>query len=210
MLDSTGFDGWGDGYDDSVRRAEENNEYPFAGYSQVMNMIYSKVRQAAPAKVLDVGVGTAVLTQKLYDAGCIITGMDFSPEMISAAQSKMPDARLIQWDFTHGLPPALAGERFDFIISTYALHHLEDIKQTEFIIQLLGLLSPQGKLLLGDVCFQSDQALSQCKEASGDLWDDEENYIVFSGLQPQLAAADASFYNISACAGVIEIKHRDS
>ena len=40
MLDSKGFDLWADGYDESVHLCEENNEYPFAGYKDVLNIIY--------------------------------------------------------------------------------------------------------------------------------------------------------------------------
>ena len=44
MLDSKGFDLWADGYDKSVNISEESNEYPFAGYKDVLNYIYKQVR----------------------------------------------------------------------------------------------------------------------------------------------------------------------
>ncbi|NLY86578.1 MAG: class I SAM-dependent methyltransferase [Tissierellia bacterium] len=33
---------------------------------------------------------------------------------------------LIQYDFSRGLPAELENKHFDYIISTYAMHHLED------------------------------------------------------------------------------------
>lgn len=45
MLDSKGFDLWADGYDKSVNVSEESNEYPFAGYKDVLNYIYNQVRE---------------------------------------------------------------------------------------------------------------------------------------------------------------------
>ena len=205
MLSNHGFDLWAGSYDKSVRMADYNNEYPFAGYFALMNAVYGTVMAKAPAKVLDAGVGTAVLAQKLYDGGCEITGIDFSAEMLETARRKMPDARLLQCDFTRGLPPELMAERFDFIISTYALHHLEGDNQTAFILQLLALLKPNGTMLIGDVCFPTEDALLECREQSGDHWDDEENYIVFSALKDALPGYSASFQAFSFCGGVIEI-----
>jgi len=206
MLNNHGFDLWADSYDNSVRQAEEDNKYPFAGYTKLMNAVYGTVMKNAPAKVLDVGLGTAMLTKRLYDAGCEITGIDFSAEMLKEARRKMPDATLIQRDFALGVPPELAAENFDFIISTYALHHLAYDAQEAFILSLLRLLKPDGRLLIGDVCFPTEEALRQCREQSGELWDDEEYYIVFSGLAPKLSGYHASFHPFSFCAGVIEIR----
>lgn len=205
MLDSHGFDLWAGDYDQSVLEADQKNEYPFAGYAALMNAVYGTVMKSAPAKVLDVGTGTAVLSKKLYDAGCEVTGLDFSEEMLAAARRKMPDARLIQWDFTQGLPPELAGESFDFIISTYALHHLSYAAQAEFIRVLLKRLKPKGRMLIGDVCFETRETLNACRELSGDFWDDEEYYIVFSELQETLCGYSASFHTFSHCAGILEI-----
>ena len=37
MLNNQEFDLWADGYDKSVALAEENDEYPFAGYKKILN-----------------------------------------------------------------------------------------------------------------------------------------------------------------------------
>ncbi len=206
MLSSQGFDLWANDYDQSVHEADTNNEYPFAGYKRLMNAVYATVLQNGPKAVLDVGIGTAFLSKKLYDAGCRVTGLDFSADMLAKAQSKMPDARLLQWDFTQGIPPQLAGERFDFIISTYALHHLSYEAQSMFIHALCEHLEPEGRILIGDVSFATQEALDNCRAASGDAWDDEENYIVFSKLRETLHGCRAVFHPFSFCAGVVEVE----
>jgi putative AdoMet-dependent methyltransferase len=139
MLNGYGFDLWADGYDDTVRQTEAENLYPFAGYSSMMNAIFGTVMQDAPARVLDVGLGTGVLAQKLYHAGCEITGIDFSSEMLVIARREMPCATLLQWDFALGIPPAIEKQSCDFVISTYALHHLAGEEQEVLIDSLLGL-----------------------------------------------------------------------
>ena len=206
MLSNHGFDLWADSYDDSVRNADESHQYPFAGYTHLMNAVYGTIMNQAPAKVLDIGFGTAKLTSKLYDAGNHIFGIDFSSEMIKIAFSKMPCATLLHWDFSLGIPPELSGETFDFIVSTYALHHLTDDTKVSFIIGLLALLRPNGSLLIGDVCFNTRDELFACQASCGDSWDDDEIYFVFSELQARLCAScNLSFHVFSFCSGIIEI-----
>ena len=104
MLNNEGFDLWTDTYDESVRMSEEADQYPFAGYKKLLNTIYSRIRTGEGRRVLDIGFGTATLSSRLYTDGYAITGLDFSREMISCAKVKMPEAVLIQADFSKGLP----------------------------------------------------------------------------------------------------------
>ena len=207
MLSNHGFDLWSSTYDASVQSAEQNNEYPFAGYSALMNAIYGTIMNYPHQNVFDIGFGTALLTSKLYDAGHRITGIDFSPEMVKIAQAKMPNAQLILHDFAIGLPTTLPPLSFDYIVSTYALHHLTDEHKIQFLSTLLDLLSPTGAILLGDVGFQSRQDLEQCRAATGNAWDDEEHYFVFSELHAALhTKCTLTFHSYSHCSGIIEIR----
>lgn len=201
MLNSQGFDLWADGYDRSVQLSEESDRYPFAGYRKVLGTVYQLIREGDGRRVLDIGFGTAVLSGRLYQEGYDITGLDFSPRMLELAREKMPRARLLLWDFTRGLPPELAGERFDAIVCTYAIHHLTDEEKTGFIRTLLSHLNEGGKVLLGDVAFETRVQLEQCRAQSGDEWDGDEIYLVAKELRrnfPQLR-----FLPCSHCAAVL-------
>jgi len=97
MLDSKGFDLWADGYDKSVNVSEESNEYPFAGYKDVVNHIYNQVREKDGACVLDIGFGTGILTTQLYNFGCNITGIDFSNDpLLQGRLFSYTDTQLIR------------------------------------------------------------------------------------------------------------------
>lgn len=205
MLDNKGFDLWADGYDKSVQLSEENDAYPFAGYKDVLNTIYNVVHSKKRVKILDVGFGTGILTKKLYDDGYEIYGIDFSQKMIEIAKEKMPLAKLMQYDFSKGLPEEIKDISFDYIISTYAMHHLDDDEKTQFIEALRNHLLADGEILIGDVAFKTRELLEKCKRCYEADWDDDEIYFVFEELKESLSDRDISFIEISHCSGVIII-----
>ena len=203
MLDSREFDLWAEGYDKSVGLSDEENTYPFAGYKAVLGHIYQKIMKKPHAVVLDLGFGTGTLTAKLYEKGCRIYGQDFSEKMIQLAFQKMPDAQLYQGDFAKGLAEPLLQRRYDFIVATYALHHLSDPQKVGFLRVLQSLLNPSGQILIGDVAFETRSRLEQCRKDAGDEWDDEEFYFVLEELKNPFPSLD--FTRLSFCAGVLSL-----
>ncbi len=203
MLDRKGFDLWADGYDKSVGLSDEENSYPFASYKAVLNSIFQAVMQTPNAVVLDLGFGTGTLTTKLYENGCIVYGQDFSARMIELAQAKMPNAHLYQGDFSKGLAAPLTDRRYDAIISTYALHHLDDAQKIVFLQDLTGLLKERGQILIGDVAFETRNDLERCRLLAGDEWDDDEIYFVADELCR--AVPSLTFTKVSDCAGILAL-----
>lgn len=203
MLDKKGFDLWADGYDRSVGVSDEENSYPFAGYRDVLGTIFQTIMKKQNPTVLDIGFGTGTLTTKLYEHGCTIYGQDFSPRMVALASEKMPGAHLYQGDFSQGFVPPLRQRRYDFIVSTYALHHLPDQQKVPFLHALLDLLRENGAILIGDVAFAARDELERCRQAAGDEWDDEEVYFVFDELKR--AFPTLAFTPVSFCAGVLTL-----
>lgn len=204
MLNSNGFDVWADGYDESVRLADESDAYPFAGYAAILKEIYGRVCASGAKAVLDIGFGTGTLAGQLYQQGCDVFGQDFSSRMIQLAQGKMPRAQLYQGDFSLGLVQELKQQRYDAIIATYALHHLTDEQKAAFLQELLPLLQDNGCIYVGDVAFATRAQLEQCKAQAGDDWDASEIYFVYDELKqafPQLR-----FEPVSHCAGLLTLK----
>jgi len=201
MLDNKGFDLWADEYDKAVGLSDEDNTYPFAGYKKILGKIYELIMDKPNAEVLDIGFGTATLTTKLYENGCGIYGQDFSSEMIKIASDKMPEAHLYQGDFAQGLVEPLKQKSYDFIVATYSIHHLNDEQKIIFLRELIDRLKDDGKILIGDVAFESRVEMDKCREESGDEWDDEEIYCVADELRsefPQLHFEKATF-----CSGIL-------
>lgn len=204
MMNNSGFDLWADGYDKSVGVSDEENVYPFAGYKKVMNRIFGEVMEHGDAKVLDIGFGTATLAKRLYDNGCTVFGQDFSRRMIEIAAEKMPGAHLYEGDFSKGLCSELLEHRYDFIVSTYALHHLDDAQKINFINGLLPLLNDGGKILIGDVAFMTRSELEKCENDAGSEWDGDEIYFVFDEIKEHFPKM--CFEQMSYCSGVLTLR----
>ncbi|MBK3496315.1 class I SAM-dependent methyltransferase [Viridibacillus sp. YIM B01967] len=206
MLNQQGFNLWADGYDKTVQLSEENNQYPFAGYKAILGTIFNEIMQKEESSVLDIGFGTGVLTNKLYEEGHQLDGLDFSSKMIEIAQSKMPKANLIQWDLSNGLPDSIRNKKFDAIVTTYALHHFTDEKKVELIKELLTLLTTSGKLYIGDIAFETKEQLEVCRQNSINYWDDDEFYFVHEVFSKIFEAhCKIEFHPISHCGGVFII-----
>ena len=207
MLSSTGFDLWADGYDRAVGLSEEDGSYPFAGYRAVLGAVYGDIRADRHVRsVLDMGIGTGTLAARLCEDGYAVTGVDFSPRMLEIARERTGGrARLVAHDFHQGFPEALSGERFDRIVSTYALHHLTDDEKPAFLQSLVDHLAEGGRVLIGDVAFPTRAELEACRRKAGDEFDDEECYLVADEL-PELPGTRTAFTVMSPCAGILTLE----
>lgn len=203
MLSKQGFNLWANEYDKTVQVSEENGQYPFAGYKDILDVIFNEVMQEKEQRVLDIGIGTGVLAVQLAAYGHQITGLDFSKAMLEAAQQKLPQGTFYEWDLHDGLPSAIEQQQFDAIISTYTLHHFTDDEKVVIIQKLLKLLAPGGKLYIGDIAFSTGKDLEQCREDSIGYWDDDEFYFVTDHFVPLVEEfCQVAFYPMSHCGGV--------
>ncbi len=204
MLGSHGFDLWADGYDASVGLSDEADSYPFAGYKQVLARVYGILRNTQARRVLDIGCGTGVLGTKLCAAGVDVTGIDFSREMLKIARGRMPEAQLLEWDFSGGLPKQVKTRKFDAAVCTYALHHLKDEKKLMLLSEMEQCVRPGGHILIGDISFETAQMREQCR-AENVNWDDEEFYMAMDEMRGRIKGAVYTYRQISVCAGILEI-----
>lgn len=204
MLNKQGFDLWAEDYDKTVKLSEESNQYPFAGYKQILNTIFNEIMQTPQSDVLDIGFGTAILTSRLYNEGHHIDGIDFSTEMITIAEKTMPKANLYEFDINQGLPQQVQERKYNSIISTYALHHLSDEKKFTFVADLLPLLKDGGQIYIGDIAFETRAELDRCQQENRTHWDDDEFYFIIDEFKESLASlCQVDFHKISHCGGVI-------
>lgn len=77
----------------------------------------------APARIADLGCGTGTLTRLLVDEGYAVDGVDFSPEMIRRARSKVPEAAFVVGD---AADPALEPAAYDALVCRHVLWAMPD------------------------------------------------------------------------------------
>ncbi len=205
-MDKDIFNNWADDYDKSVKGEET---FPFAGYQKIQAMVKKMVVAGKGTKILELGVGTGLGALEFYEQGAEITGVDFSDKMLEKAREKMPGARLINHDFSKSFPPAEPiDEKFDYIIISYALHHLPDWKKVEFLGELKKFLNPRGRIIVADVAFVDRKTMQKARKKAGNRWDESEHYPVIEDIAFSLEQKDFSltFIQISFCAGILQLR----
>jgi len=97
-------------------------------------------------RILDLGTGDGRLLGLLLPdrPGLLGVGLDNSPPMLRAAHERFPEDRritLLEHDLAEPLP---ALGRFDAVVSSFAIHHLEHERKRSLYGEVLDLLEPGG------------------------------------------------------------------
>jgi ubiquinone/menaquinone biosynthesis C-methylase UbiE len=109
----------------------------------------------AGSHILEIGCGTGELAAMMARSGGIVTGIDASPAMLAAAETKLAAAGLGDRITLAQMDAAVAGERFppgsfDLIVSTLVFSELGLPEQRQVLRACAGLLAPGGRLLIAD------------------------------------------------------------
>lgn len=97
--------------------------------------------------VLDIGCGTGSLSLVLAKLGHMVTGIDFSPEMIAQADAKArASGQSIQFHVMDAAFPQFPPQQFDVVMCRHVLWALPETNQV--LQRWIRLLKPGGRLLL--------------------------------------------------------------
>jgi 2-polyprenyl-6-hydroxyphenyl methylase/3-demethylubiquinone-9 3-methyltransferase len=102
-----------------------------------------KVNNLNGLKVLDVGCGGGLLSEKFAEEGALVTGIDLSPVSINAAKKHAEESGL-KIDYRHCSITDLVKEEdgFDAVICAEVLEHVDDLEG--FIKDCAGFLKAGG------------------------------------------------------------------
>lgn len=121
-----------------------------AGYATTLAWVARAARGAR--SLLDLGAGTGNLTERCSGAREALC-VDVSKAMLERAREKL-EGRTVR--FHHGDLLAYLeehDERFDAVVSTYALHHLEEAEKEQLVELVAARLEPGGTFACGDLMF---------------------------------------------------------
>lgn len=141
------FDDWAKDYDASVAGLDPQYAAVFENYERILDEVVT----SSNGTVLEFGVGTGNLSEKLINNGYQVIGVEPSSAMREIAAGKLSNLTLMEGDFLTfpEVPPV------ETIVSTYAFHHLTDREKDTAIRQFAEILPKNGKIIFGDTMFES-------------------------------------------------------
>ncbi len=124
--------------------------------------------------VLDVGCGTGTLALEAARGtpGAKVTGLDADPSILVRARKK--SARTgVQIRFDEGTSTALpyADGSFAVVLSTLFFHHLTDDAKRQTVAEIVRVLRPDGRLVVGDLGRPHDPLMRIAVRATVQLLD---------------------------------------
>ncbi len=102
---------------------------------------------ATATRVLDLGTGDGRLLARLraHCAFAEAVAVDFSPTMLAAARERFAGDRsvtVVEHDLDRSLPDTLGS--FDVVVSSFAIHHVEDARKRALYAEVFDRLEPGG------------------------------------------------------------------
>lgn len=126
---------------------EKRDEIPYRAEGMT---VLAQFVPAAPGRVLDLGTGDGILMALIRDLRPNASGLaaDFSVEMLGRARERFAadDAvEVIEHDLDAPLPAGWGA--FDLIVSSFAIHHVSDVRKQALYQEVFERLAPGGVFL---------------------------------------------------------------
>jgi len=144
------FDEWVHTYDESVNGNDEEYKDVFLKYNEILQA----VAEAAIGPVIEFGVGTGNLTEKLLERDLEVVGVEPNQAMREVTAQKIPNLTVVDGDFLE-FETSISAQSF---VSSYAFHHLTDVEKAQAFQIYAEKLSTGGKVIFADTVFDSEQS----------------------------------------------------
>ena len=200
------FEHWAASYDSTVANQVD---FPFVGYEQVLETIVAEAQLQPALSVLDLGTGTGNLAARLAQFQANVVGIDFSAEMLSQAQQKVPAGTFFPLDLLAENWTILEGYHFDRVVVGYVLHEFP----LERVVTILDRLrrnyaAPQLRIVIGDIAFPDTEIRAQAQAYWQESWDTSEYYFAADEACRafEQVGFQARYQQQSSCAGVFVLE----
>lgn len=126
-----------------------------SGFEQLRDAIIARAQPTEEERVLDLGAGTGLLALAVAPTVAHVTAVDSSPAVCLLLEERSRELAIQNVDVVvadaRELP--LATGSIDLALSNYCLHHITDADKLVALRELLRVLRPGGRLVLGDMMF---------------------------------------------------------
>ena len=161
-------------------------------------------------RVCDLGCGDGVLAAELLtvDSTIILELVDGSPEMLASARRRLgerPNTTYLHAEFDAIVRQEIRLGPFDFIMSSFAIHHLHHAEKAMLFQRLIDAIQPGGWFLNIDVVLPDEEMLTgwvielwrdqileaerresparSCRDVPEEAWNNPDNKYATLGLQ---------------------------
>ncbi|GAA3412573.1 methyltransferase domain-containing protein [Paenibacillus hodogayensis] len=139
------FDRLADAHD---RRTLEKEAGEYKDYNHILQLTVKWLSPVRGEQGLDLGTGTGNLAGMLMEQGAEMVGVDQSQEMLKQCRSKFPHMETKLGNF---LAIPYLESRFDFIVTSFAFHHLTREQMELAIHEMRRVLKPRGRICIADL-----------------------------------------------------------
>jgi len=140
-------------WDDHVVHAEELAGG--AGFLALRDRILDLAAPGPDERCVDVGAGTGLLTFPLAERVDRVWAIDISPAMCDYLRAKASSAAVENLEViaASAVSLPLMDHSVDLVVSNYCFHHLRDPDKDRALAEILRILRPGGRLVIGDMMF---------------------------------------------------------
>ncbi|MFD2924776.1 MerR family transcriptional regulator [Halobacillus naozhouensis] len=123
-------------------------------YQEALGKVSELIKAAPEEWGVDIGTGTGNLAAKFIENGANIIGVDQSEEMLKVCSQKYPEM-----DLRHGhfLSLPVMDHQADFVVSSYALHHIPDQEKELALAEMNRVLMESGRIAIADLMFENEE-----------------------------------------------------
>ena len=120
----------------------------YRDYEAALTLTVRRLSARSDEQGLDIGTGTGNLAGRLIEQGVKMAGVDQSKEMLKQCQAKYP---MLECKLGNFLALPYLNGKFDFVVSSFAFHHLTAAQQVLAIEEMRRVLKPHGRICITDL-----------------------------------------------------------
>jgi putative AdoMet-dependent methyltransferase len=150
MINSACHDDQADFYDAKVKN-DQNNEFYYIreNYDEIHRLAIKKLNLVKSDKLLDIGIGTGLLEEKITDE-ISIYGIDISEKMLAKVREKKLKVELKKGSFIDIPYP---DKFFNKVVTCFVFHHLDNDEKNQAIKEIFRVMTTKGAFVIADFMY---------------------------------------------------------
>lgn len=120
-------------------------------------LLHEHIKPFAGCRILDIGCGPASIAAKLPASVAEYRGVDMNPAYIAAAKLRWQGSNRFTFACEDAAQSSLRSERYDIVIASALLHHLDDAEAEHVVAAASAALAPGGRFVTIDCTYTDRQ-----------------------------------------------------